>query len=189
MDNDLASLLKFGIVRESRPGFARVALLDMDDLKTMWLPILYPKTQDDQAVWTFDQGEHVALLLDARCEDGVILGAIYSDQDTPPITDSNQFYIRFKDGATLHYDRSSHVLSVKGVEKLIVESKVSIELHAAASVKIDTPYTEMTGQLHVKGTLLFDSGMQGKGAFQHDGDIHASGEIIDAGGNSNHHVH
>ena len=72
--DEFGASLKFGTVSASKPGFARVRLPGLDNMRTMWLPIAYPKTLQDQCCWTYDNGEHVAVLLDARGEDGVILG-------------------------------------------------------------------------------------------------------------------
>ncbi|OQS35564.1 baseplate protein [Chromobacterium haemolyticum] len=197
--DEFGASLKFGTVSASKPGFARVRLPDLDNMRTMWLPIAYPKTLQDQCCWTYDNGEHVAVLLDARGEDGVILGAVYSDADKPPVTDPNKFVVRFKDGALLEYDRGTHVLTVTGVQKVVVQADAEILLLAGAKVTVDTPEAEFTGNVLVKGKLEGQGGMAvsgGNGAsavisgkMEVDGDIHASGSVMDAGGNSNHHSH
>lgn len=172
---EFGASVKFGTVSASRPGFARVRLPDFDNMRTMWLPIAYPKTKDDQCCWTYDNGEHVAVLLDSRGEDGVILGAVYSSADTPPITDPNKFAIRFKDGALLEYDRNSHVLTVSGVQKVVVEASAEILLKADAKVTVDTPEAEFTGNLTVQKKLTYLGGMSGKG------DAGGAGAEIDGG--------
>ncbi|MCX7206548.1 MAG: phage baseplate assembly protein V [Proteobacteria bacterium] len=176
--------LKFGIVITSKPGFARISLPDTDNMQTMWLPIAYPKTQDDQCYWTYDEGEHVALLLDAQGEDGVILGAIFSDLDTPPITDPNKFGIKFKDGAMLEYDRATHTLSITGVSKVIVEASTTIVLKATSKVTIDSPEAECTGNLLVKGLLTYQGGMAGSGGTGATlaGDVRVTGGDVDVDG-------
>lgn len=197
--DEFGASLKFGTVSASKPGFARVRLPDLDNMRTMWLPIAYPKTLQDQCCWTYDNGEHVAVLLDARGEDGVILGAVYSDADKPPVTDPNKFAVRFKDGALLEYDRGTHVLTVTGVQKMVVQADAEILLQAGAKVTVDTPEAEFSGNLTVLKKLTFLGGMMGSGGggasavisgkVEVDGDINASGSVMDAGGNSNHHSH
>ncbi|VVD98251.1 baseplate protein [Pandoraea communis] len=194
---EFGATLKFGTVSASRPGFARVRLPDLDNMRTMWLPIAYPKTQDDQACWTYDIGEQVAVLLDVRGEDGVILGAIYSSADTPPVTDPNKFAMRFKDGALLEYDREAGVLAVTGVRRVEVEASTEILLKAGAKVTLDTADAELTGNLLVKGKMTGQGGLavsggagaQIQGNMNIDGDVAATGTIMDSGGNSNHHTH
>ncbi len=186
---ECGATIKFGIVTESRPGFARVTLSDFDQLRTMWLPILYPKTLEDQAIWTYDKNEHVAVLLDQRGEDGVILGAIFSEADTPPVSDPHKFAVKFKDGAFIEYDRATHILKVTGVTKVIIEANTDIELHAGSKITLDAPTTEVSQALVVNGLLTYKKGMSGQGNFSQSGNISATGSIMDAGGNSNHHAH
>ncbi|WP_296663515.1 phage baseplate assembly protein V [Paraburkholderia sp.] len=196
--DEFGATIKYGTVSASRPGFARVRLTDLGNLRTMWLPIAYPKTQDDQCCWTYDNGEHVALLLDRRGEDGVILGAIYSDVDRPPVTDPNKFVIRFKDGALLEYDRATHVLRISGMQRVEMEAGVEVVVRAPKAL-FDVADTRFTGSVTIDGQLAYKGGMSGsggdgataviKGRVRVDGDIEASGKVMDAGGNSNHHRH
>jgi phage baseplate assembly protein V len=195
--------VKFGTVSASRPGFARVRLPDCDNMRTMWLPIAVPKSKEDQACWTYDHGEQVAVLLDANGEDGVIVGAIYSDADTPPITDKNIFTIRFKDGAVLEYNRETHVLKVTGVGQILVDAQVDIVLKAGGKVTVDAPESEFTGNVTVQKKLTYLGGLAGSGGdgssiagnfnvngnIGVNGDVSATGSVMDAGGNSNHHRH
>ncbi|MET0264712.1 MAG: phage baseplate assembly protein V [Duganella sp.] len=188
--------LKFGTVSASRPGFARIRLPDTDNMRTMWLPVAYPKTLEDQCYWTYDPGEHVAVLLDAQGEDGVILGAIFSDEDTAPVTDNDKFGMRFKDGAQLEYDRATHTLTVTGVENVVVEAATAITLKAGAKVTVDAPDTEISGNAVVMGKLTYQCGLQGSGGaaaiegdVSVDGNVSATGSVMDSGGNSNHHKH
>ncbi|KUM03539.1 phage baseplate assembly protein V [Chromobacterium subtsugae] len=197
--DEFGATIKYGTVSASKPGFARVRLPDMDNMRTMWLPIAYPKTQDDQACWTYDTGEQVAVLLDAHGEDGVILGAIYSEADPPPTTSRNKFMVRFKDGALLEYDRASHTLTVSGVQKVVVQTGADIVLQAGGKVTVDAPDSEFSGNVLVKGKLVGQGGMAVSGGagsaavisgnMQVDGNVNASGSVMDAGGNSNHHSH
>src|SRR5262249_30052845 len=77
-----------------------------------WLPVLVTKSQEDKAYWMPDVGEQVICLMDERDEAGVVLGAIYSSVDQPPVTDENKYHITFKDGTSFEYDRSQHVLEL-----------------------------------------------------------------------------
>ncbi|EBA4495561.1 phage baseplate assembly protein V [Salmonella enterica] len=142
----------------------RVTLPECDDLRTNWLPILQRNTQNNKDYWLPDVGEQVEVLLDDNGEDGVVLGAVYSSVDTPPVTDKDKRYVRFADDAAFEYDRKTHQLTVNGgIEKIVIEAKTSISITA--------PLTTITGNVQVTGN------------------ISASGSIIDAGGNTNHHSH
>ena len=107
--------------------------------------------------------------------------------------------IRFKDGALLEYDRNSHVLTVSGVQKVVVEARAEILLKAESKVTVDTPDAEFTGNVTVQKKLTYLGGMAGsgggdasaviEGGVRVSGDINATGSIMDGGGNSNHHSH
>ncbi|NLR73590.1 phage baseplate assembly protein V [Leeia aquatica] len=196
--------LKIGTVSavDARNCRVRIRLPDYENLRSAWLPVLQAKTLRDKHYHLPDIGEHVAVLLDPRGEDGVVLGAIYSSADMPPVSSGDKHHIQFDDGAEVEYDRTSHQLTVRGgVQKVVVEAGSEILLKAGSKVIIDTPDTEVTGTLLVKGRLTWQGGMTGSGGsgsgttatihgnIHVDGNIDATGSIMDAGGNSNHHSH
>lgn len=199
---EAASTLKFGTVAaiDEKTMRVRVRLPEMDNLRTAWLPVLTRKTLSDKDYWLPDLGEHVAVLLDARGEDGVVLGAIFSEADVVPVASRDKWQRRFADGAVLEYDRAGHVLTVTGgIQKVVVEVGAEILLKAGAKVTLDTPDTEVTGNLRVLGKLTYQGGLSGSGGsgaaatitgnVQIEGNLNASGTVMDAGGNSNHHRH
>ena len=106
---------RVGIVQEQDTARARVRVIfpDYDEIVSWWLPILFPKTQNDKAYWIPDIGEQVVCLMDMRDEDGAVLGAIYSSADTAPADSADKFHLGFKDGASVEYDRAAHVLDLK----------------------------------------------------------------------------
>ncbi len=93
-------------------GRLRVVFTEFDQMLSYWLPVVVPKTQNDKAYWIPDVGEQVVCLMDARDEDGVVLGAIYSQPDSTPVQSADKFHLGFKDGTTLEYDRAAHVLGL-----------------------------------------------------------------------------
>ena len=161
------AVFKVGVVSEIDPATctARVRFDDLDGLETMRLPIGVQKSLKDKSYWMPDVGEHVACLMDANFEDGVILCAVYSDADAAPTDDPNVRMVRFRDGAEIAYDRVAHTLTIKGgVEKVVIEAASEIVLQAPR-VTVNSPAVAFTGDVQVAGTLM------------------------DAGGNSNHHTH
>lgn len=106
-------MLRYGIVTniDEKTCHARVQFAE-DELSSYWLAILQAKTQKDKFYFMPDIGEHVACLMDERCEAGVILGAIYSDLDEVPVVSKDKFKISFQDGTQLEYDRKEHELNV-----------------------------------------------------------------------------
>ena len=109
-----------GIVAEAKAGFAKVRFDALDGLLTQWLPVLHPNTQDDKVQWTLDVGSQVACLFDRYMEDGCILGAIYSNVDTPASASTSVWRHSFSDGASVEYDKASGAMSVVAINKVQV---------------------------------------------------------------------
>lgn len=154
-----AARYKTGIVSTSRPGFARVQFPDIDGMVSDWLPVVYPKTLKDKAIWTLDAGEHVACLMDGWMEDGCILGAIYSDADAPPAVGPDAFRTQFADGGVIEYDRKLGALSVT----VAGDATINIAGHAlikAASATIDA-VCEFLKVCTFKAAALFPGGIGG----------------------------
>jgi len=106
-------VLRFGIVTNINEKECRARVqFDSDELSSYWLFILQAKTQKDKFYFMPDIGEHVACLMDERCEAGVILGAIYSDLDEVPVVSKDKFKIKFQDGTEIEYDRVEHELNI-----------------------------------------------------------------------------
>lgn len=130
--NEAAPTLKFGTVSavDEQTMRVRVRLPDLDNLRTDWLPVLTRKSLRDKDYWLPDIGEHVAVLLDANGDDGVVLGAIFSDADTVPVVSRNKWHRRFIDGTTIEYDRETHKLRIDCVGDIELASATHISLQA-----------------------------------------------------------
>lgn len=120
---------KKGIVAASKPGFAQVRFDDLDGMTTDWLPTSHANTQDDKEVETLNVGTQVSCLMDARMEDGCIVGAHYSDVDTPPVASNSKWCKRFSDGTTIEYDKETHAL--------VIDVQGSINIKATGAVTIN----------------------------------------------------
>lgn len=189
---------KTGIVSDSRPGFARVRFPDLDGLVSDWLPLVVRKSLKDRDCLTLDEGEHVACVMDEYFEAGCILGAIYSEADTPPVASPDKVHFSFFDGGSFEYDRATGTLTIIATGPVNVTAGGPVTV-TAPSVTIDSPQTTCTGALTVAGLLTYQGGMAGSGGggaaatitgnVQVQGDVSASGTVMDGGGNSNHHSH
>lgn len=178
---------------------ARVRLPECDNMRTNWLNVLQRNTQNNKDYWLPDVGEQVEVLLDANGEDGVILGAIYSSVDKPSANNKDVRGMTYADDAAFYYDRTSHTLTINGgIQhiKIAVGANVVIQTQQAT---IDAPETIVTGNMLVKGQLTYQNGLSGSGGngvaatiqgnVSVNGNIHATGSIMDEGGSSNHHSH
>jgi phage baseplate assembly protein gpV len=107
--------LKYGLISQidATKGLAKVSFdADVDSsngnvLVSDWLPCLMRKTLNEKESYPFDEKEHVACLMDEHCEDGVILGAIYSDNELPALTTKDLFGIVWANGDLMKYDRQA----------------------------------------------------------------------------------
>lgn len=110
--------MKIGIVTATNPATCtcRVRFPDHDAMESWWLPVVQKKSLRDKSYWMPDVGEHVACHMDDNAEFGVVLGAIYSDADQPPVANQDKYHVAFDDGTTIEYDRAEHRLTadVKG---------------------------------------------------------------------------
>jgi phage baseplate assembly protein gpV len=131
---------RIGIVQSQDAAHAKVRVVfpDYDQVVSWWLPVIFAKTQNDKAYWIPDVGEQVVCLMDLRDEAGAVLGAIYSDADSPPVNSADKFHLAFKDGASMDYDRAAHVLDLKFQDA--AEIKYDAAAHAL-SVSLPTGAT------------------------------------------------
>ena len=94
----------------------------LEDLETAWLSFLSPIAGGNQFFCLPDEGELVALLLDARGEGGCVLGTIYNEQDKTPVQDGDIWFKKFKNGTTIAHDRKSGDLTIHTSGKVIVNN-------------------------------------------------------------------
>lgn len=178
---------------------ARVRLPECDNMRTNWPNVLQRNTQNNKDYWLPDVGEPVEVLLDANGEDGVILGAVYSNVDKPPFSDKDVRGTKYADGTEFSYNRASHTLTIRGgIEHIVIECSADVMVKTPKAT-IDAPETEVTGDLLVKGKLTYQGGMEGsggegiaakiKGNIDIDGNAHTTGSMLSDGPNSNHHSH
>ncbi|MBV4551700.1 phage baseplate assembly protein V [Pseudomonas sp. SWRI102] len=157
----------------------RVRLDDRDGIQTFWLNIPQRNTQGTKRRPLMPElGEQVAVLLDADGVGGVYLGGIYSTAEPPPVVDEGTDFVRFSDGTVSSYDRKAGVMRLECVGALVVKCGRDFTVEADESLVIKAP----SATLEILQVTL-------RGSLQVNGDITATGSVMDAGGNSNHHSH
>ncbi|MDE1531694.1 phage baseplate assembly protein V [Pseudomonas carnis] len=157
----------------------RVRMDERDGVESYWINVPQRNTQGTQRRPLMPElGEQVAVLLDGDGVGGVYLGGIYSTAEPPPVVDEDTDYVRFSDGTVSTYDRAAGVMTLDCVGALLVKCGRNITVEAgepvvvkAPSATLDILEVTLNGDLHVNGN------------------INATGEIMDTGGNSNHHSH
>ncbi|WGM05960.1 phage baseplate assembly protein V [Arsenophonus nasoniae] len=167
----------------------RVRLPELDNLRTAWLEVLQRNTQNNKDYWLPDIGEQVKLLLAPYGDDGVVLGAVYSQVDRPAIASRDKRRVDFADGTFVEYDRKNHAMAIGGeIQTLILTTQGNVHIQtqnatvkASKQLTLDSPDTLTTGNLTVQKQLTYLGGMSGSGgkgaAATINGDIKASGDI------------
>lgn len=190
-----APTLRFGFVTALDESGCRVRVQfpDLDGLESYWLPVLRPKTHRDKYYCLPDVGEQVACLLDGAGEEGVVLGAVFGERDPSQGGGPEVLSIVFGNGDVLRHDRADGSWFMQCAGPVTVEAGGPVVVKAP-SVTLDTPQTTCTGNLTVQKALTIQGGGGGTsttitGNVSVNGSINASGSIIDAGGNTNHHSH
>jgi phage baseplate assembly protein V len=176
--SESAPTMYFGVVVKADDAKMRVQveLPELDGLITAWLAVGVRKTKRDKDYWLPDIGEHVVCLLDSACENGVVICAIYSEEDAVPVASRDKYHKKFADGTSIDYDRATHQLNINCVGSVKIVATESIHLQSP-NITLDAANVKCTGNLKVDGDLDVR------------GNIDAAGKITDAGGNSNHHKH
>lgn len=222
LEKSSSSVLRFGtiVAVDEQSGSARVQLGDADNMVSYPLRVLQSRTLKDQHQEMPDLGEHVACLFSGQgLEQGLMLGAVYSDSDACPGLPPHIWYRRFADGTVIQYDRESHKLygEVRGevdltVEKdaklrvlqkltldadddVLIKSGKTVTIEGAVSIVLRTPSLIIQGLFGKACDALMTATFKLRGLLQQEGshtltgDVHAGGSVIDSGGNTNHHSH
>jgi len=123
-------MIVFGRISDIDPekGLARVEF-DADGIVSDWLPLVVRGAKDTKVEFPLDIDEHVACLMDPRCEDGVILGAIYSGDVEPDAKSKDKYQVKFGDGLTVTYDREEKILTgvLGDVELVMTENGYTLK--------------------------------------------------------------
>lgn len=125
---------------ESVPPYrVRVRFPDRDNIVSWWLPVLVPKVMSDKFFWQPDVDEQVACLMDEWDENGSVVGSVPSQVDAAPAgLTPNDFYIGFKDGTVIHYNRSTHVLSIttSAGASILLDGSGNVTINGAATISL-----------------------------------------------------
>lgn len=106
-------MLRFGIISQINPQTVQARVIFGDDESTsFWLPILQTKTMKDKFYAMPDIGEQVVCLMDENSEDGVVLGSIYSTEDTPVVSTEKQISLNLENNSLINIDKETNTLTV-----------------------------------------------------------------------------
>jgi|GEM_PF-5047050 len=143
--------LEYGIVTTWDPKTCQIRVeLCENGLSSYWLQVPQGYTKSTKRRCPVELGTQVAILLKDNGVDGILLGAVYSEAEPPPITDDDTDLIEYKDGTTLSYSPSAHKLDInlsQGTVNIIAPNGVMINASAGITIK---------GTVNVQGDIIAD---------------------------------
>lgn len=119
---------KRGIVTDRDPKKMRVKVTfeDEDDTVSAWVDVLSKSSGATKMFMMPNVNDEVWCAMDAKGEDGCVMGSKYNDKDTPP-SDNNDHITLTGPFGTLHIDGSNMSADIAGNIKLKAGGDVLIE--------------------------------------------------------------
>ncbi|QDQ29136.1 phage baseplate assembly protein V [Chitinimonas arctica] len=195
LNRRLESLLRFGTIAEIDHDRA-LCRVQTGKLLTDWLPWLSPRAGQTRQWNPPTKGEQVMLLSPSGDPaTGAVLPGLFSDTHKAPSKQPSLHVTAYPDGARISYDHALGVLAATGIQSALIE--------ASGTITLDAPNTVIKGNLLVEKSLTYLGGMAGYGTatgaggavarihgdIAIEGNLSATGTVMDGGGNSNHHSH
>lgn len=142
--------LKFGLISSTDPPSGRVRVsFDENGIVSQPLPILVSGTAN-KYFHSFNVNEQVACLMDENLENGVVLGAIYTNTETPGPVSDDVARVAFSDNTVIEYNRQSKVLvATVGPTELKITSAGGFELTTAGE-SLKTIIADLLSQLQLE---------------------------------------
>lgn len=136
-----------GIVKhvDGSTARVRVELPGEDGILTDWLPVAVPLALGAKAYFLPRKESQVVVLLDELGEDGVVVGAIYSQADPPPVTGEKLIHLVLEDGTKITLDPDSKTVTVDTPGHLVAK--------AGQSAHVECPQITLKGAVSIEGTL------------------------------------
>lgn len=188
-------MLRFGQISEIDVSkcYARVKFFD-DGIVSAPLQIVVMGALSTKFFHIFDINEQVACLMDENSEDGVILGAVFSDGVNPDGGNKDVVRVKFPDGSSIEYNRDSHEYNIDVKGKINIEAETvnvtasNVNIESATQI---TGATEIVGNVTVTGnitasgtvtasTAISTPSLSGPGVTMSGGNLEATGSITGA---------
>ncbi|WP_290778230.1 phage baseplate assembly protein V [Hoeflea sp.] len=133
--------VKRDLIVERDPAKMKVKVRfdDEDETDSMWVDVLAASAGSVKSFMMPNENDEVWCMLDAKGEDGCIVGSKYNDQDAPPSDDNAHITLTGAFG-TLHIDGSNLLADITGNVTIRAGGNVNIE----AGGSITTTSAELT---------------------------------------------
>lgn len=168
-------MLRQGLITEIQPdkGTCRVKFLD-DDIVSKPLQICVSGSMANKFYLPFQVNELVACMMDANNEDGVVVGALYSNEDTPSGTTKDSVRMVFADGSIIDYNFSDHKFTIDVPDADVIVNCKKADVTATGKVTLTASAgVEIIGDVKITGSLNATGGMVTAGSIKADGEVTA----------------
>lgn len=120
--------VKRGLIVERDPAKMKVKVRfdDEDETDSMWVDVLAASAGSVKSFMMPNENDEVWCMLDAKGEDGCVVGSKYNDKDTPPSDDNAHITLTGAFG-TLHIDGSNLLADITGDVTIKAAGDVNIE--------------------------------------------------------------
>lgn len=131
---------------------ARVEFKDRSGIVSHNLRVLQKNTRDNKDYWMPDLDEQVlCLFLPNGIEQGYILGSPYSDVTKADVATKEKRRVKFKDGTSVEYDRSTHTLTVD-----VPPDGGNVVINAHTQVVVNSPEIDLGESSSLEPSVLGD---------------------------------
>ena len=176
--HNFAATLQFGTVSDidDKKHAVRVVLPALENLQTDWLPVITLGAGGNQFYCLPDIGALVVCILDEKGESGVVLGAIFNEDDPVPATSRDLHVLQYSNGTRIQHNRKTGDILIKTSGTVTIEADCVIQK-----------------TLTVNGLLTYTAGMAGSGgggaAATISGSLKATGDISAGAISLQNHTH
>lgn len=152
-------MLRFGYISsiDAVNGLYKVTF-EEDNLVSGSLPYLVKNTKFNNDESPFDEGEHVACLMDENCEHGVILGATNTSTDKPKVGNKDIRVTTYKDGSFIQFNRLTKTLTISSEGDIEIIKSTNTSIKASTKITLDCSDVEINGSLTVKNDITASTG-------------------------------
>lgn len=146
--------LRYGKITEydDNGGLFKVSFND-DKVTSDWMSLCLPFTKEETVSYPLPVNQQVACLMSENQINGVILGSIYSKNDTPNDAGQDLFSIVFANGDKIKYNRSSNEMELKASGGVTINGNVTIDGQLDVSGAIDAGTDVTAGLTNISLTL------------------------------------
>lgn len=146
--------LRYGKITEydDSSGLFKVSFND-DKITSDWMSLCLPFTKAATSSYPLDTNQQVACLMSENQVDGVILGSIYSSNDTPNNAGQDLFSITFDNGDRVKYNRQSGEMELKASGGVTINGDVMIDGQLDVSGSVDAGVDVTAGLTNTSLTL------------------------------------